>query len=706
MASTAETTDIKKKSLSGAPPPDLDSELKENINIMQNQGDGKQTSNGENVQHGIKRAAESDDDVEMKEEGDEKKENGDSKGQKQKRKKRKKAPGPVLPKNALMQLNEIKPGLTFKAISQSGPVHAPTFVMSVEVNGQEFKGQGRTKKAAKLHAAEQALSSFIQFPDASEAYKAMGKYIYTSDFTTDEPMTTPSIFSAFDDSKDMEAVPTPETEVPSNGSPPDVSASPGIGTEPPPTASDNSSKNPIMTLNELKPGLKYELAGETGQSHSKNFIMSIKVDDQTFQGFARNKKLAKARAAQAALAALYNMSPATAPGLQPVPSEGLQLHEPQLLADLVHKLVLSKFGELTNGFTSPNARRKVLAGIVMTKGESVDQATVICVSTGTKCINGEYMSDQGLAMNDSHAEIVSRRCLLRYLYYAVGILCKNQGEKSIFVPNPAGSGYKLRSGVQFHLYISTSPCGDARIFSPHEASGEGEISIDKHPNRKARGQLRTKIESGEGTIPVKSGPALQTWDGVLQGERLLTMSCSDKIARWNMLGLQGSLLSHFVEPIYLDSIILGSLYHGDHLSRAVYARVTSLEELPTMFRLNKPLLSGISNTESRQPGKAPSFSVNWTIGDNELEAINTTTGKDELGKSSRICKKELFEHFKKLYGKLSMLTNMPKTPPKTYAESKALAVDYHKTKAKMVGAFEKAGLGTWIKKPLEQDQFE
>lgn len=83
---------------------------------------------------------------------------------------------------------------------------------------------------------------------------------------------------------------------------------------------------------------------------------------------------------------------------------------------------------------------------------------------------------------------------------------------------------------------------------------------------------------------------------------------------------------------------------------------------------------GISNAEARQPGKAPNFSVNWTVGDCAIEVINATTGKDELGRPSRLCKHALYCRWMRVHGKvlrhphqrqptsLSMFVSIPPIP--------------------------------------------
>jgi len=63
-------------------------------------------------------------------------------------------------------------------------------------------------------------------------------------------------------------------------------------------------------------------------------------------------------------------------------------------------------------------------------------------------------------------------------------------------------------------------------------------------------------------------------------------------------------------------------------------------------------VTGISNAEARQPGKAPNFSVNWTVGDQSLEVVNATTGKDDLGRPSRLCKHALYSRWTRLHCKV------------------------------------------------------
>lgn len=82
------------------------------------------------------------------------------------------------------------------------------------------------------------------------------------------------------------------------------------------------------------------------------------------------------------------------------------------------------------------------------------------------------------------------------------------------------------------------------------------------------------------------------------------------------------------------------------------------------------------------------------------------TGKTEQGASSQVCKQAFFKRFLQLCGKIPTLTGQSVTPlPKVYADAKVTVMEYQTAKQQMYQAFQNAGLGRWLKKPIEQDHF-
>ena len=76
---------------------------------------------------------------------------------------------------------------------------------------------------------------------------------------------------------------------------------------------------------------------------------------------------------------------------------------------------------------------------------------------------------------------------------------------------------------------------------------------------------------------------LRTKPGRADAPRVLSMSCSDKIARWSVLGIQGALASLILAPVYIHAIVLGEVDNSMReqvlmdCDRAFYARLGHLE---------------------------------------------------------------------------------------------------------------------------------
>lgn len=138
---------------------------------------------------------------------------------------------------------------------------------------------------------------------------------------------------------------------------------------------------------------------------------------------------------------------------------------------------------------------------------------------------------------------------------------------------------------------------------------------------------------------------------------------------------------------------------------AVCGRIeNSVQGLPPPYILNKPKFALVTSTEPRNQIKAPNFGINWSHSQQNVEVVNSLTGKTVNNKISRLTKQVFFNRYANLIKQLPNLS-IPRSIVGDYSETKRAAGDYQMAKREMFDAFRREDLGSWLKKPLEQDNF-
>ncbi|XP_053699554.1 double-stranded RNA-specific adenosine deaminase [Synchiropus splendidus] len=596
-------------------------------------------------------------------------------------------PGGKNPVSVLMEYSQRSGNaIEFIITGQAGPPHDPRFMYRVKVGESLFaEASAPSKKAARQLAAEEAVKELMadgrlqlnkpQLPLGTSDGDGSG-----TNCPSLPPLTADELRAAHEA---------------------------GVG-----DLINHLNNNAVSGLLEYARARGFaaeiRLVGQSGPAHEPKFTYQAKLGGRWFPPVcASNKKQGKQEAADAALRVLIGEAEKAARTGELIPAElpvsGSTLHDQ--IAMLSHQ----RFNALTTRIQHSLLGRKILATIVMRRGEGL--GTVVSLGTGNRCVKGEELSLKGETVNDCHAEIISRRGFVRFLYSEL-LKHYEASEESIF-EQAENNKLRIKSDITFHLYISTAPCGDGALFD--KSCSESGDTLDGHQplfENTKQGKLRTKVENGEGTIPVESSAIVPTWDGIQHGERLRTMSCSDKILRWNVLGLQGALLTHFLHPIYLKSITLGYLYSHGHLTRAVCCRLARdgsafSQSLPAPFMLNHPEVGRVSVYDStRHTGKTKESSVNWCLPDqHSVEVLDGTKGKLDGNKLavSRVSKSNLFHLFRCLCQRCgrSDLLSLP-----SYAQAKLSAASFQLAKQHFFQALGVHGYGAWISKPLEEKSFE
>ena len=196
--------------------------------------------------------------------------------------------------------------------------------------------------------------------------------------------------------------------------------------------------------------------------------------------------------------------------------------------------------------------------------------------------------------------------------------------------------YRLKSNVTLHFYTSSAPCGNATLkkFTKMEKEKfDDSLGSDEWPTQKHTPIAAHSLRLGQFALLVKKdGSIIQPDDNesadpsptkseddthkpsqkkqklwpcrtndnwcppscsITNFNKGTIHSCSDKLCRWNCLGLQGSLLMPILDkPLYMTTLTVGRKFSRAICQRAVCCRADGFrsDSSKGIFHLNHPTL--------------------------------------------------------------------------------------------------------------------